>query len=31
MTAKFYSLIIAALVMAPAMFAMANQAAQIVA
>jgi hypothetical protein len=31
MTAKFYSLIIAALVMAPVMFATMNQAAQIVA
>lgn len=31
MTAKFYSLIIAALVMAPAMVATLNQAAQIVA
>ena len=31
MTAKFYSLIIAAFVMAPVLFAMTNQAAQIVA
>jgi len=31
MTAKFYSLIVAALVMAPAMYAIASQAAQIVA